>query len=257
MGNSAQRLMYRANVATIAPGQVVSIPAATHGLTVGNGTALIPNYVECAPLKATINATTGEVLVQNTTAQTLANVRVIVGYEHSYIGANDNPLGNATYAALVAANPTTAALSAGVTGDIVATIEEENPAVALANNAVVPFSALPATIAGASNAAGTLTLPAGTYVANWAISILSAGAGIVETRLTLDPAGAATIAASTSTTIGGAATEATLTGGGVFTLAATGTVAVVVGLAAATGSYATAGAAENEVIGTLHLRKIA
>lgn len=257
MGNIQQKLQYRANIASITAGQVVSIPAATHGLNSGKG-ALIPNYVHCSPLKATINVATGDVLVQNDAQQTLTNVRVTVGYDHTLIGANDLPEGTATYAALTPVAPSTAALSSGLVGHIVATIEEENPAVAVANNGVVPFSALPATISGVVNTSGTLTLPAGTYVAHWDISITGGTAGDFETRLTVDPAGAAAIAVSTTTTAATNGDEVTLSGTGIFTLAASGDIALITGVAGGgAGTYETAGAAANEVIGALHLMKIA
>lgn len=111
---------------------------------------------------------------------------------------------------------------------------------------------------GVVNTSGTLTLPAGTYIAHWNIAITGGTAGDFETRLTIDPAGAATIASSTTTTAATNGDEITLSGSGVVTLAASGDIALVTGVAGGgDGTYETAGAGEGEVIGVLHLKKIA
>lgn len=251
MGNIQQKLLYQANIASIAAGQVVSIPAATHGLNSGKG-ALIPNYVHCAPLKATIDVATGDVLIQNTTAQTLTNVRVSVGYSHTLVGALDNPEGSVTLPALTPATPSTAQ-SAGVTGHIVARLLDNNTAMA---TGTVPLdNTLATTIAGATCAAGVLTLPPGTYVASWDLTATSSGTGLVTIALE-DQTGAALGGSMSKTFLTGE--EHILSGSGMLTLAATSSVRLLATLGAgAAGNYGSAGTAAAGILGQLHLQKIA
>jgi hypothetical protein len=251
MGTSAQRLIFRGNVATINPGQVVNITAATHGLTIGNGTALIPNYVDAGPLRATINTVTGDVLLQNAGNATITNQRVVVGYVHSYIGAIENPLGNATYTALAAADPA-GTQSGGATGSIVAVLNDG--AVALANGAV-PWDSLATTWAGATYAAGVFSLPVGTYVANWNITATSSGTGLVTFALSNTTGGVLGGSMSKTFTTG---EEHIFSGSGVLGIGVQSNVQLTCTLGAgAAGTYASAGTAAAAILGMIHIQKIA
>ncbi len=252
MSNGTQRLIYRASIASITPGQVVSIPAATHGLTSGQ-VALIPNYVDAGPLRSTVNTATGDVLIQNSGNATITNQRVVVGYLHSIQGQTDNPLGTFTYPALTPAAPT-GTQAGGAMGSIVAVLNEGNPAVALAS-AAVPWTALATSWAGASYAAGVFSLPPGIWVAKWDITATSSGTGLVTMALQ-DTTGAVLGGAMSKTFTTGE--EHILSGQGVLGLAVQSNVQITCTVGAgAAGTYASAGSAAGATIGVLHLQKIA
>lgn len=259
MSQSVEKLIYRGNIASIAPGQVATVAAATHGLVRADGVALVPNLCACAPLEASINATTGDVILVNNTSSTLTNVRVTLAYDHTYVGAQDNPFGTIVLDTITAAAPTTNAQAALSRGLAFASIERQNPATAVATGAV-PLNTLTVRGFAASLGSNLITVPLGIYKIDWNVSITSGAAGIFEVQA-VD--GGGTILGSSSVEVEGSITPELVVSGSTIAeyqvgdLATQGQLGLNMVLTNGAGStYGHSGAAENEIVGGITLQKI-
>lgn len=259
MSKSVEKLIYRGNIASITPGQVVTVAAATHALKRADGVALVPNLVNAAPLEVSIDAVSGDVTLVNNTSSTLTNVRVTIAYDHTYVGAQDNPFGTITLDALTAAAPTTNAQAALSRGLAFASIELQNPATAVASG-TIPLNTLTVRGYGASLATNTVTVPFGIYHLSWDVSITSGAAGIFEVQA-VDVSG--NVLGSSSVQVEGAITPELVVSGQtilsyqVGDLATDGQIRLNMVLTNGAGStYGHSGAATGEIVGGLKLQKI-
>lgn len=261
MSQSAEKLVYRAQITTIAPGQIVSIAQSGlggHGLQAADGTALAPNLVSAGLLTSLVDSATGDVTLINNSGGTLSDVDVVLARTHTYVGDQDNPFGADDSVATIASGADPESPNSGrAIGVSLAEMQDTGAAVA---SGLIPLAALQRPLGGMNLAANVITLPLGSYIFSWAVSIEAGATGIFEVQLVADPGGTPGIIAS-SAVQPDAATDIMVCGNAhhdVSAIASTQTVALNMALTGGAGSaYGHSGASASEAIGGLVIHKVA
>lgn len=261
MSQTQEKLIYRAVITTITPGQIVSIPQTgltSHGLKAADGTALVPNQVSAGSLSIFIDSSTGEVILTNNSGSTLSNVPVVIARTHTKVGDQDNPFGGGSSVQTIASGSNPASPSTGrALGTCLAEMQDAGTTVA---SGLIPLDVIQKPLGGISLAANVITLPLGSYIFSWSVSIEAGATGIFEVQLVADPGGSPAVIAS-SAVQPDAATDITVSGNGhhdVTAVAATQTVALNMVLTGGAGSdYGHSGATAGEAIGGLIIHKVA